>query len=69
MNRKKIVVIISTLVIVFSVICSVLPLITKNELADKTVISTFGETVLEPDRIRHSGAERNRQFESSRNNH
>lgn len=45
MNRKKIVVIISTLVIVFSVICSVLPLITKNELADKTVISTFGETV------------------------
>ena len=45
MNRKKIVVIISILVIVFSVVCSLLPLITKNELADKTVISTFGETV------------------------
>ena len=45
MNRKKIVVIISILVIVCSVICSVLPLITMNELADKTVISTFGETV------------------------
>ena len=45
MNRKKTVQIISFLVIVFSVICSVLPLITKNELAEKTVISTFGETV------------------------
>ena len=45
MNRKKIVVIISILVIVFSVVCSVLPLITKNELAEKNVISTFGETV------------------------
>ena len=45
MNRKKTVQIISILVIVFSVICSLLPLITKNELAEKTVISTFGETV------------------------
>ena len=45
MSRKKIVVIISVIVIVFSVICSVLPLITSGELAEKTVISTFGETV------------------------
>ena len=35
MNRKKIVVIISILVIVFSVVCSLLPLITKNELVEK----------------------------------
>ena len=45
MSRKKIVVIISVIVIVFSLICSVLPLITSGELAEKTVISTFGETV------------------------
>lgn len=45
MSRKKIVVILSVIVIVFSLICSVLPLITSGELAEKTVISTFGETV------------------------
>ena len=45
MNRNKTVVIISILVILFSVICSALPLVTKSGLAEKTVISTFGETV------------------------
>ena len=42
MNRKKIVVITSILVIVFSVICSVLPLITKNELAEKNGLLLHG---------------------------
>ena len=45
MKNQKTVFVIAVLVIVFSVICSVLPLITKSELADKTVISTLGEMV------------------------
>ena len=45
MKNQKTVFVIAVLVIVFSVICSVLPLITKGELADKTMISTLGETV------------------------
>ena len=45
MKNQKTVFVIAVLVIVFSVICSVLPLITKGELTDKTMISTLGETV------------------------
>ena len=46
MDRKKIIVIISSLVIIISIICSILPLITSSELAEKAVISTFGEEVI-----------------------
>lgn len=44
-NRNKMAEIIAVLVIIFSVICCVLPFLTKGELTEKTVISTFGDTV------------------------
>ena len=45
MKQKKSIYIITVLVIVFSVICCVMPFFTKSELTEKTVISMFGETV------------------------
>ena len=45
MKQKKSIYIITVLVIVFSVICCVMPFFTKSELTEKIVISMFGETV------------------------
>ena len=45
MKENKTINVISILVILISIICCVLPFVTKNELAAKTMISNFGETV------------------------
>ena len=45
MKNKKIINIIAILVILISVFCCIVPFVTKSELADKTVISSFGETI------------------------
>lgn len=45
MTNKKTINIIAISVILISVFCCVVPFVTKSELADKTVISSFGETI------------------------
>ena len=44
-KNEKIVYVIAILVILISAVCCVIPFLTKSELPDKTVVSTFGETV------------------------
>ena len=45
MKSTKTINVISILVIIFAVICCIVPFITNNELTDKTSISVFGETI------------------------
>lgn len=45
MKRLNLLHAIAVLVIAISLLCCVMPFLTTHELADKTVISTFGETV------------------------
>ena len=44
-KRMNVVSILAILVIIIAVICSIAPLVTRGEIGDKTVISTFGNEV------------------------
>ena len=44
-KSEKVVYVLAILVIVIAVICSIVPLVTKSEIADKNILSTFGTEV------------------------
>ena len=44
-KSEKVVYVLAILVIVIAVICSIVPLVTKGEIADKNIMSTFGTEV------------------------